>query len=62
MTPFKLSEKIKVNRIKQKELAQRMGLCESTLSRVLNVKQPMTEKMAIRIEVHINAILNERTS
>lgn len=62
MTPFKLSEKIKVNRIKQKELAQRMGLCESTLSRVLNVKQPMTEKMAIRIEVHINAILNERIS
>ena len=62
MTPFKLAEKIKVNRIKQKELAQRMGLCESTLSRVLNVKQPMTEKMAIRIEVHINAILNERIS
>ena len=62
MTLFKLSEKIKVNRIKQKELAQRMGLCESTLSRVLNEKQPMTDKMAIRIEVHINAILNERIS
>jgi len=61
MTPFKLSEKIKVNKIKQKDLAKRMGLSESTLSRVLNVKQPMTEKMAVRISVHIQAIINGNT-
>jgi len=60
MTPFKLSEKIKVNKIKQKDLAKRMGLSESTLSRVLNVKQPMTEKMAVRISVHIQAIITDK--
>ena len=57
MTPFKLSEKIKVNKIKQKVLAKRMGITESTLSRVLNEKQPMTEKMAKRINNYLNEMI-----
>ena len=57
MTPFKLSEKIKVNKIKQKVLAKRMGITESTLSRVLNEKQPMTEKMGIRINNYFNEMI-----
>ena len=57
MTPLELSEKIKVNKIKQKVLAKRMGITESTLSRVLNEKQPMTEKMGIRINNYLNEMI-----